>query len=61
MNKIVNAAIAGLSLPGVSIVRTKEHAVKCVDLLYKHANRVHAWDTETVGVDIKNESPVGKG
>ena len=23
--------------------------------------RIHAWDTETIDLDIKTESPVGKG
>lgn len=27
----------------------------------KHGDRVHAWDTETIDIDAKLESPVGNG
>jgi len=32
-----------------------------IDILYENIHRVHSWDTETIDVDIKKESPVGKG
>ena len=61
MHKIVNHAIANLTMPGITIIRSKGEAISAVDLLYKHGDRVHAWDTETIGVNPKVESPVGKG
>jgi DNA polymerase-1 len=32
-----------------------------VEILLKYPNRIHAWDTETINVDVKAESVVGKG
>ena len=46
---------------GTTIVRTKEDARRVVKILEKYKNRVVAWDTETIGVDPKTESVVGKG
>ena len=57
----VNEAIRNLSIPGVTIVRDSASAARALECLYKYKDRVHAWDTETVGVDIKKESPVGRG
>ena len=48
-------------LSSVSIIRTKNQAISVVDTLYKYKDRIHAWDTETTNVNIKEESPVGKG
>jgi DNA polymerase-1 len=46
---------------GISIIKSKSQAEQALEMLYKHKDRVHAWDTETTGVNIKEESPVGKG
>ena len=46
---------------GTTIVRTREHAKRVVEILKSVPDRIHAWDTETIGIDAKNESPVGKG
>jgi len=51
----------GLQLPGITIVRSEEQAKRALEVLLRHSNRIHAWDTETIGLEVKNESPVGKG
>lgn len=48
-------------IPSVTIVRSKEHARKCVEILFQYKDRFHAWDTETVGINPKEQSPVGNG
>jgi DNA polymerase-1 len=50
-----------LELPGTTIVRTREDAKRVIEVLKRYPERVHAWDTETIGIDAKLESPVGKG
>jgi hypothetical protein len=57
----VNEAMKNLNLPGTTIVRTAEDARRVVAILYKYADRVHAWDTETINIDAKEETPVGHG
>jgi hypothetical protein len=47
--------------PGVTIVRDEESARKAIEVLKKLPGRVHAWDTETVDIDVKQVSPVGNG
>lgn len=32
-----------------------------VEILRRYPERVHAWDTETIGINAKEESPVGNG
>lgn len=32
-----------------------------MEILQAHRDRVHSWDTETVDLDIKKQSPVGNG
>ncbi len=54
----VNDAIKNLKLPTVTIVRDKEHAMQVLDILKNNRNRFHAWDTETIDIDIKEQSPV---
>ena len=56
-----NLAFKNLKIPTVTIVRDKEHALSCVEILKKHKDRFHAWDTETLEIDPKEESPVLKG
>jgi hypothetical protein len=50
-----------LRIPSVTIVRDIEHAKKTVEILKKLKNRFHAWDTETLGINPKEQSPVGNG
>lgn len=57
----VNIALKDLQIPGVTIVRTREQAQAAVAILNSHRDRVHAWDTETIGINPKEESPVGRG
>lgn len=57
----VNQAMQNLVIEGTTIVRTREDAKKAVKILMKLKDRVHAWDTETINIDPKEESPVGNG
>ena len=57
----MNKALADLSIPGTTIVRTKEDALRVIEILKQYPDRVHAWDTETIGINAKEESPVGNG
>ena len=56
-----NEAMKALTIPGTTIVRTASEAEAAVTVLRAHKDRVHAWDTETIGLEVKDESPVGKG
>jgi len=40
-------------MPGTTIVRTVEQAREVIALLRQYPDRVHAWDTETIGIDPK--------
>ena len=53
--------MAKLNLPGTTIVRTVEEAKRVIEILKQYPDRVHAWDTETIGINAKEESPVGNG
>lgn len=57
----VNEAMKNLSLPGTTIVRTKADARRVLKVLQAYPERVHAWDTETIDIDAKEQSPVGNG
>ena len=58
----VNHAMQKLPpIPSVSIIRTKEQAKHVVNILKKLKTRFHAWDTETIDVDPKIQSPVNHG
>ena len=46
---------------GTTLVRTKEQARQVLSILEQFKDRIHAWDTETVGIDPRVESPVGHG
>ena len=46
---------------GTTIIRTKKEARRVIKILYEFSDRIHAWDTETFGIDPKEESPVVKG
>jgi DNA polymerase-1 len=62
LNLNINRAMHELPpFPSVSIVRTKEHAEKVVKILKQLKNRFHAWDTETLEIDPKVQSPVSHG
>lgn len=50
-----------MKIPSVTLVRTVEEAKYALDVLLKNKNRYHAWDTETIDVNIKEVSPVGNG
>jgi len=68
-----NTALNSLNIPGVTIANTKEKALKALDVLYSLSDRLvsmntsylpirpHAWDTETIDIEAKEEGPVGKG
>lgn len=56
-----NYSILNMEIPGTTIIRSREEAKKVVEILKKYPNRIHAWDTETINVDVKKESIVGKG
>jgi DNA polymerase-1 len=56
-----NHAMSGLKIPGVTIIRNVQDARRAIDILYQFKDRVHAWDTETVDVFLKEESPVLNG
>lgn len=47
--------------PGTTIVRDKASAKVALQELYKFKHRIHAWDTETHGFNVKVESPIGHG
>ena len=53
--------MAKLNIPGTTIVRTREDARRVVEILRQYPDRVCAWDTETIGINAKEESPVGNG
>lgn len=59
LTKFFRAASSKLS--SVTQITTTSEAISAVNTLYKYKDRVHAWDTETIDVNIKEESPVGKG
>lgn len=57
-----NPAFENYKAPSsVTVVRTKEHAKDVVNILKCLNNRFHAWDTETIDIDPKEQSPVGNG
>jgi DNA polymerase-1 len=59
---VQNLAFKNLKIPSVTIVRTRDDAKKVIDILKnKLKNRFHAWDTETIGIDPKEQSPVTHG
>lgn len=61
-NLNINLAMHNISpIPSVSIIRTKEQANKVVSILKTLKNRYHAWDTETIDIDPKIQSPVSFG
>lgn len=45
----------------VTIVRTAEDAIRCVEILEAHPEAIWACDTEVIDIDIKEQSPVGNG
>lgn len=48
-------------IPSVTIVKTKEQAEKALAILLNYENRFHSWDTETINVNPKEQTPVGNG
>jgi DNA polymerase-1 len=57
----VNIALQKLKIEGTTIVRTREDARRVVSVLKSVPDRIHAWDTETINIDAKEQSPVGNG
>lgn len=58
----VNLAFTDFTpIPSVSVIRTREDAREVVRILEAHSDRYHAWDTETIGIEVKEQSPVGNG
>ena len=57
----MNEALKSLRIEGTTIVRTKEDAERVIRILEKAKDRIHAWDTETIDIDAKEQSPVGRG
>lgn len=56
-----NPYLERLNIPGITIVRNKDQAKRVIEILNQNSNRIHAWDTETIGFDVKEQSPVGNG
>ena len=56
-----NTAMEMVDIPGVTIVRTKKQAESVLKILKSIPDRVHAWDTETIDIEVKEQSPVGNG
>ncbi len=56
-----NEVLKNLRIEGTTIVRTREDARRVVQILRSVPERVHAWDTETIEIDAKEQSPVGNG
>lgn len=54
-------AVAKLGIPGVTIIRDEKEARRVIEILKTLKDRVHAWDTETIDLEVREESPVGKG
>ena len=50
-----------MKIEGTTIVRTVEDAQRVVEILKGLPDRIHAWDTETINIDAKEQSPVGNG
>lgn len=61
MRNFRNELLQNINIPGITIVRSRDDANRALRVLKQHRNHICAWDTETTGIDPKNESPVGKG
>ncbi len=57
----MNEVLKNLKIEGTTIVRTRQDAIRVVRILESIPDRVHAWDTETINIDAKEQSPVGNG
>ena len=53
--------VAKVGVPGVTIIRDEASARRALEIIKGLRDRVHAWDTETIDLEVKEESPVGKG
>ncbi|CAD8076713.1 unnamed protein product [Paramecium primaurelia] len=47
--------------PGVTIVKNINDAKRVIDILNKYKKQPHAWDTETIDIDVKSETPINRG
>ena len=61
MKGMRNAALDRLSLEGVTIVKDRASAAKALKVLHSLQGRIHAWDTETLDLEVKLQSPVVAG
>ena len=43
------------------LIRTREEAVKALETLYNHKDKMHACDTEVCNIDLSKQGPVGNG
>ena len=50
-----------LEIEATTIVRSKKDAQRVLKVLSSLKNHHHAWDTESMDLEVKEESPVGKG
>lgn len=58
----VNAAMKNFKPErGTTVIRTKKEAKRVLKILNGLKDRIHAWDTETLGIQVKIDSPVGHG
>lgn len=54
--------VSDITVPGVTIVRTREHAKQVVErLIQADPSIFHACDTEVMGIALKEVGPVGNG
>lgn len=56
-----NSALLNAEIPGVTIVKNTKDAERVLKVLKSLPDRVHAWDTETIDIEVKEVSPVGNG
>jgi DNA polymerase I len=61
MRNFFNEKLQTIQIPGTTIIRSKDQALYAINQLKKHPDRVVGWDTETIDIDPKIESPVNKG
>lgn len=61
MSGFKNEALKDIKIPGVTIVRDEKGALEILEILKEYNEFPHAWDTETIDLEIKEESPVGNG
>lgn len=48
-------------IDGTTIVRSNDDADKALKVLLSLKGRATAWDTETIDLDVKSETPINRG